>query len=109
MYADVAHDVFVAGIADRRPEFHRPGAIDFNQDRGSLDSPLQEDMLDEADESAADALAPIFGRDNQPIQIASPTIERTQQRPDNRAINQRKQEDSCWIFREATYVPHFVG
>ena len=51
----------------------------------------------------------MFGRDNQPIQIASPTIERTQQRPDNRAINQRKQEDRCWIFREATYVPHFVG
>src|SRR5688500_12826494 len=103
MNADVPHDTLVARISDGSPELHCPGTIDFDQYGRSLDSPLPEDLLDLAHQLTPDALAPMFGRDHQPVQIPSPPIERPEQRSDDRAIDHREQEYRRGVLRDAAH------
>src|SRR5688500_18996298 len=109
MYADVPHDALVARISNGRPEVDCPGTIDFNQHRGSLDSPLPEDLLDLTHESTTDSQTPMFGRDHQPIEIAAPAIERPEQRTDDRVLHHREQEDRRWVLGDAAHTTDFIG
>lgn len=89
---DVPDDSVVAWIPDGSPELHRPRPIRLDQHGDALRAPLREHLLHLLHELPTDSPPTVVRVHDQPVHVASPAVERPEQRPEYLAATDGKDQ-----------------